>query len=533
MRESGVLAGGHDTAPPLKLNLKHELRTPLNHIIGYSEMLLEECREGAIEGSLQPLTRIHGSGIRLLALVEAYFAPPRPGASDPGPGPRLSPELELRVQEILAECAHLGSLDGGAARKASSTDLGRIAAAARRLEELASNLESIPAPRTEAPSSEETRHFAKSSPGSPGGSEVMGEGSSRATGVLLVVDDDDGNREMLQRRLVRLGHQVIMATNGIEALNQLRNRPIDLVLLDLQMPEMDGFEALVRIRSDPGLQDLPVIILSASSDIHRVARCIQMGAEDYLPKPFNPILLQTRIGTCLEKKRLRDREAAHLLQLREEQRRSDELLHAILPREVASELKATDRVRPTCIDGVAVLFTDIVGFTGWSGRQPADTVHRELQSLIEAFEDLATRHGLEKIKTIGDSFMATAGLLHPTPDAALAATRCALEMISVARRAGPGWAIRAGIHVGTVSAGVVGRLKYQYDVWGDTVNTAARMEQAAPAGSICVEASTWRTVEAACVGTCLGSIAVKGKGDLNLYAIHGLRVPELSLPQQT
>jgi class 3 adenylate cyclase len=502
----------------LKPNLKHELRTPLNHIIGYSEMLLEECKPGQDDACQASLQRIHDHGLRLLDLVDRCLASIHgtDSASNANPRPSLSPELETRVGQILMEVEEFRGAKDPSGAGAYAQDLARIALAADRLKILATTLTHGGQPKRPTPPTSQTRRFRKG----PGSTASHPEGVGPR---LLVVDDDEGNREMLTRRLVRLGYAVRSASNGLQALAELGSEPADLVLLDLQMPEMDGFEALLRIRANAQWATLAVIILSASSDIERVARCIELGAEDYLPKPFNPVLLQARIAACLERKLLRDREVTHLQQIQEEQRRSDALLHAILPREIATELKTTDRVRPTRFDHVAVLFTDIVGFTTWCGREPAERVHHELQSLVESFEQIAERHGLEKIKTIGDSFMATAGLLHPMADPALATVCCGLEMIEHVRGHHPAWQIRAGIHVGPVSAGVVGRMKYQYDVWGDTVNTAARMEQAAPAGTICVEALVWNGLASHCVGTALGPIPIKGKGSLDLFAIVALR----------
>ena len=195
----------------------------------------------------------------------------------------------------------------------------------------------------------------------------------------------------------------------------------------------------------------------------------------------------------------------------------------ILPGDVVVELQTTQRVKPRAVQDVAVLFTDLAGFTQWcSGRSPVE-VHDELQGLVEAFEEIALRHGLEKIKTIGDSFMATAGLLSPVPNPAVGAVACGLEMIRTAAAHGQGWRLRVGVHSGPVSAGVVGRHKYQYDVWGDTVNTASRMEQAAPPGHVCVEASTWTRISDHYSGTSLGEVRIKGKGEREIYRIDGLR----------
>jgi sigma-B regulation protein RsbU (phosphoserine phosphatase) len=149
------------------------------------------------------------------------------------------------------------------------------------------------------------------------------------TGKLLVVDDDEGNRVMLARRLARLGHTTTLATNGREALARLRTESFDLMLLDIQMPEMNGYEVLDVMKADPVLSQVPVIVLSASDETARVARCVEMGAEDYLPKPFDPILLRARIGACLEKKILRERERQAFEALKQSQKiLSDELAEA-------------------------------------------------------------------------------------------------------------------------------------------------------------------------------------------------------------
>ncbi|MGH8162835.1 MAG: adenylate/guanylate cyclase domain-containing protein, partial [Rhodanobacteraceae bacterium] len=342
---------------------------------------------------------------------------------------------------------------------------------------------------------------------------------STEPGILLVVDDNEENRDMLSRRLQRLGHQVTLAESGCQALDRIRSTAFDLVLLDIVMPGMDGFQVIEHLKSDPALRALPIIVLSASDDSASVVRCIQMGAEDHLRKPFDPVLLQARINACLEKKRFRDREETYLRQIQEEKQRTDDLLRIILPSDVAEELKATNGVVSRRFENVGVLFSDIVGFTAFSDRHLPEEIVTHLQSLVETFEQLATRHGLEKIKTIGDAFMATAGLRDPLENPAVNCVGCALEMISAAQAQSPHWQVRVGVHVGPVVAGVVGREKYQYDVWGDTVNTASRMEQSAVPGSVCVNAATLKLLNPSYHGHSQGIIQIKGKGAMELFRI--------------
>jgi sigma-B regulation protein RsbU (phosphoserine phosphatase) len=159
-------------------------------------------------------------------------------------------------------------------------------------------------------------------------SSILSQNTPRS-GNLLVVDDNEMNRDMLSRRLERLGHQVEVATNGRDALAMLETQNFDLVLLDIMMPEMNGYEVLEYLKADKTLRHIPVIMITAVDEIESVARCIELGAEDYLPKPFNPILLKARIGASLEKKWLRDRQEAYTRQLHlENRRKTDELEQA-------------------------------------------------------------------------------------------------------------------------------------------------------------------------------------------------------------
>src|SRR5690348_4715841 len=132
---------------------------------------------------------------------------------------------------------------------------------------------------------------------------------------LLVVDDNSMNRIMLSRYITKLGYRAMLVENGRQALDKLEGEPYDLVLLDVEMPEMDGYQVLERLKADPRLRDIPVIMISAVEEIESVVKCIELGAQDYLPKPFNPVLLRARLAACLERKRLRDQEVDYLQQV--------------------------------------------------------------------------------------------------------------------------------------------------------------------------------------------------------------------------
>ncbi len=340
---------------------------------------------------------------------------------------------------------------------------------------------------------------------------------SDAPAAILVVDDNEDNRYTLTRRLRRQGFDDLTeAASGREALEQIARRPFDLVLLDVMMPEMNGYQVLEHLKADEKLRHIPVIMISALSELDSVVRCIELGAEDYLPKPFNSVLLHARIGASLERKRLHDREHAHLAEIDRQRRRADDLLHAMLPLPAVDELKANDRIEPRRFDDVAVLFVDVVGFTSYCDRNPPEVVVAHLHHLAGTFEDITSAHGLEKIKTVGDAFMATGNLLERHADPVMASLCAAFALAEAAGGTPAGWQLRSGIHIGPVVAGVVGSRKFSFDIWGDTVNLAARLSSFGSDPAVHLSAGAWAHVAGRANGNSLGEVDVKGKGSVEI-----------------
>jgi adenylate cyclase len=499
-------------------DLEHELRTPLNHIIGYCEMLMEQAQDDdGLNNFIPDLNRIHSAGERLLAIVDDLCNPVAHRKIDEA---SMHHQVRTPLNQIIGYAEMLQEQAKELEHDSFASDLQKVHTAGRHLLDLiVKNFVSIQVNSdvvgNSLAMSKPHQAFARDSTAT----QDKLTGAAVGTASLLVVDDNELNRDMLKRRLERLGYKVSCAENGVEALGLLRTEAFDLVLLDIIMPIMDGFEVLEQLKTEPLLRDIPVIVLSASDQLDHVVKCIKKGAQDYLSKPFSPVLLQARIGSCLERKRLRDQETRYLRQIEEEKRRSDQLLHVILPRDIAAELKTTDTVRPRRFEKVGILFCDIVDFTAYSARRGPEEILSHLQMLVEAFEQLCLKHDLEKIKTIGDSFMATAGLMTRVDDPALNCVRCGLDMVAAAQGLPANWQVRVGIHVGPVIAGIVGHRKYQYDVWGDTVNTASRVEQAACVGSVCVNKDTWNLVAERCCGRSLGRIELKGKGEQEVFVV--------------
>ncbi len=342
---------------------------------------------------------------------------------------------------------------------------------------------------------------------------------------MLLVDDSAESRDILGTLLAALGHQVATASGGEEGLAKVAAEPFDLIILDIMMPGMDGYEVLTRLKQNPETQHVPVLVLSGYTEIDSVARCIQLGAEDYLSKPLNGVLLQARLGACLEKKRLRDHEREMFRQLSEEKLHSDKLLLNILPRAIADRLRAGEQVIVDSFAEVTVLFADIVGFSQLAARLSPTELVRTLNTVFSRFDSLAARFGLEKIKTIGDAYMAVGGLPERCADHAERAAGMALamqdELIQFSQETKFDLSIRVGLHSGPVVAGVIGTHKFSYDLWGDTVNIASRMESHGHPSAIQVTADTERRLRDKYLFVTRGRIPVKGQGDLMTYLLVG------------
>ncbi|HKM74292.1 MAG TPA: adenylate/guanylate cyclase domain-containing protein, partial [Stellaceae bacterium] len=337
---------------------------------------------------------------------------------------------------------------------------------------------------------------------------------------ILVVDDNAANRDLLARRLVREGYRVSAAESGASALALTAAEGFDLVLLDLMMPGMSGFEVLCRLKAEAGTQHIPVIMISALDELDSTVRCIEAGAEDYLPKPFNPVLLRARIGACLEKKRLLD-------ELRAEKEHSEALLLNILPRTIVERMRRGETVIADRIAAATILFADVVDFTSLAARfSPEETVAL-LGDIFSRFDGLTARHGLEKIKTTGDGYMVAGGLPEERTDHAAAVAEMALAMLdavaTAGRAVGEPLKLRIGLNSGALIAGVLGTHKFVYDVWGDTVNTAKRMESYGLPGRVHVSAATRQALGDAFRFEPRGALKVKGKGSMETYFLYPAR----------
>jgi class 3 adenylate cyclase len=488
--------------------LRHELLNEVNHIVGYAELLLEE-------GGDARLTDVVVAGKQVMNAVQRILG----GA----PGEEYDPaELQAALQVPLGDVVRLAGVIPPGDDPDADRFLRQISAAARRAGELVGAAADAVRP-------------------APGGDPVeptADAGGDRA--LVLVVDDDEANREVLARRLGRLGYGVRQAENGRVALEMMRTEPVDLVLLDLNMPEMDGYQVLEARHDDPVLRDIPTIMISASADIDSVVRCIQMGAEDHLGKPFDPVLLEARVGACLEKKRLRDQERLwHETLERRVAEQVDELdrmarLRRFLSPQLADLLitKGDDTVLETHRRDIAVLFVDLSGFTAFSeSSEPEDVMgvlsefHAELGRLVREYE-----------ATVG--FFAGDGLMVfwndplPCPDPPERAVGMAVALRERLGVLAAEWCKRGhdlGFAVGVASGyATIGEIgfegRYDYGVIGSVVNLAARLCDRAERDQILISARAKQAVEHIVDVEEVGAVPLKGfRAPVAAFNVVGLR----------
>lgn len=535
--------------------LRHELLNQVNHIMGYAELILEDVADAG-PGPADPalaagLGDVRAAGKEVLAVVTALLDP----SGDGFDAAALTAALEDPLERVLTRA---GELAGVVPAEAVDT-LGRIASAASRARALAGGA-APPAmsvrPEEQLPDEEAEDGLAMRNGrlDRPDQLEVSAGPPGENRGLVLVVDDDAANRDVLARRLGRLGYAVCEAENGRRALELMAARPVDLVLLDLNMPDVDGYAVLQARHADAQLRDIPTIMISASADMTSVVRCIEMGAEDHLGKPFDPVLLEARVGACLEKKRLRDQERALLATV---SRQAEALAewNTTLEARVAEQIEElgrmarlrrflspqlADLVVSTGDEGVlgthrrdiAVLFVDLSGFTAFSETsEPEDVMavlrefHEELGRLVAEFEATVGFFA-------GDGMMVFFNDPLPCAEPADRAVRMAVAMrerlgglASQWRKRGHDLGFAIGVAYGYATLGEMGfEGRFEYGVIGSVVNLAARLCDRAEPGQILISPRAKAAVEEAADLEEVGEVALKGfHAPVRAFNVVGLR----------
>jgi CheY-like chemotaxis protein len=502
------------TPPPARLSrraweayLRQELTAPAAALAEYARELAQQA-DAAGPDLAARAGRIRDRADHLRAAIQTLTdAGAEPAGPDPEHDRAVRHDLRAAAAYVVSACEDIAEDDAPAAAPLKPT-VARTLAAARTviasIEAVVRNRQHADPPSQLA--SDIRRMLAELGKAAVGRRPIVGR--------VLVVDDNEYGRDLIARMLAQQGHTVEAAGGGAEALARLADPaapPVDLLLVDVMMPGMTGPELLGKLKTDARLWHLPVIMVSALGDEAGVLACIAAGAEDYLTRPVQPELLRARIAGCLEKKRLRDREAEY-------QARIDGLVRAIFPPAVVKEWEEHGAIRPRLHPRVGVLFLDVVGFTAVCERlrDTPDRVIALLQTQVEKFEATAARHGVQKIKTIGDAFLGVAGLPDPDPNPALTLLKCGLDLIADTAGHPAGWQVRVGIDVGPVVSGVLGKAQFGFDVWGHTVNAAARIEGSGRPGRVTLSDDAWQMLGGAAVGE-ERQIVARGIGVLTVW----------------
>ena len=336
---------------------------------------------------------------------------------------------------------------------------------------------------------------------------------------ILIVDDEPLNVDYLEQELEDLNYETVSAANGQEALEMVRASAPDLILLDIMMPIMDGFSVLEQLKANPATRDIPVIIISANNDLQSVVRGIKMGAEDYLPKPFEPVLLHARIAAGFEKKSLRDQQR--------------KLLHTFASKEVAELLMADGFSLGGKRISASIMFADIRSFTSIAENQePSESIDL-LNHYFSLMFDAITNNGGTVNQVVGDGLMAVFGAPIFFEDHSERAVRAALQMLEQLKvfnhnQAAHGKTqirIGIGIATGQMVAGYTGtQTRAIYTCIGDTVNVASRIEEYTKEAlhPILIDNYTRQNLPADILVEDLGKIVFKGKNQaINVFAVMG------------
>jgi len=336
---------------------------------------------------------------------------------------------------------------------------------------------------------------------------------------VLLVDDTKANIDVLVETL-RKDYKLSIATDGERALRSVEKALPDIILLDIMMPGIDGYEVCRRLKASTQTREIPIIFLSALNEVKDKTTGFEVGAADYVTKPFEAAEVKARVQAHLQLKLLRDQERIYLQQIEDEKMRSEQLLLNILPKSIAERLKDGETTIADSFSNVSVLFADLAGFTRLSTQVPPDEIVALLNRIFSAFDDLAEQYGLEKIKTIGDCYMAAAGLPVPREDHAVTTAHMALDMLHIINNSRFGnlqLTLRIGINSGPVVAGIIGNKKFIYDLWGDAVNTANRMESHGLPNQIQVSETTYELLKEKFLLEPRGEIDVSGKGLMKTF----------------
>ena len=525
-------ASEHQYHQVILRNIKHDLINPINAMIGYSELILDTLDEAGDRALERDIQSIYRSSTAILTTIQELFSD-KTKTGDDIDSVILNEDLHYSIRTPLSSIIGMSELILEDTATVADLDLqdiqdsvSKINQAGKRLLRLINDLSKYSdLSNGDLMESYYTDLYLKES--SIRNFQFNTEVKIPAKiGTILIVDDELANLDIIDKILQQSNHKTFTAKSGVEALKILEKElaKIDLILLDLIMPEVNGMDLLKKLKDNNNTYHIPVIMLSALDEIDTIVECISMGADDFLIKPVNRILLNARLNNALEKKYFHDKEIKYQKQIKIEQEKSDKLLLNILPESIAKRLKNGESLIADDFEDSTVLFADLAGFTKLSSTISATDVVMQLNSIFSLFDGLLIKYSLEKIKTIGDCYMLVGGLPKPDKNHADSVARMALEMLETIKqintKTDQSLKVRIGISSGPVAAGVIGKEKFIYDLWGDTVNVASRMETFGSNSKIHVSSNTYLQLKDYYSFTKRDKINIPGKGTMQTYFLN-------------
>ena len=515
--------------------IRHNLKTHLNIVCGFSELLLEELEdiaEGSNDEGLEALASINQSGDSIVQYIDQMFAAHNFSLED------VFSQLNVQAQ-AFRDCTNefVSQINERLAWCEANTpeaffaefeeDFRKIERATLALQDNVTSLQSGSIDSVDSLvehrvlSRDDVNLVGKFSESLEETPDVL---ETKYPSNILVVDDNPANTEYLRRKLLAAKHSVLVANSGHEAEAILQDdKPVDLVLLDILMPDLSGYDILGRNRDLLQSKNIPVIVVSSLDEQETVYRCLESGAQDFITKPVNFMILAARINSALERKYLLDREEDHLRRIESEKQKNEELLLNILPQPIAQRMKANEYLIADSVSDCSILFGDIVGFTPLSQALGPIKIVDMLNQIFSTFDDFCEELGVEKIKTIGDNYMVACGVPTPDPQHAVKAVTMGERMLrfveALPDMQGHRIAMRIGVHSGPAVAGVIGKKKFVYDLWGDAVNTAGRMETYGLPNCLHMSDATAELVRDHFELEARGSLDIKGIGDMQTHLL--------------
>jgi CheY-like chemotaxis protein/signal transduction histidine kinase len=469
-------------------HMRHELRTPINGIIGYSEMLLEDEEDDAFTSDLE---RIRTGGRTLLGLIDDVLGGNGTGAEDrdlESYAEQIRVDLRTPVTSVAGYAEMLLETAQEDGREDLIPDLERIHSSAHRLLDLSGDIVGLATTgdaggsASGAVATELTRSVLTKIRPSRG--DAVGD----AEGTILVVDDNVMNRELLSRQLARQGYIVLTAEDGLEALETLESQRVDMILLDVIMPKMDGVDTLKKLKTSEKLREIPVLMLSSLDEVDGALRCIELGAEDYLSKPVRPEVLEVRMAANLELSQMRERERAFEARLAADDRFIEDLLLSAFPEAVAERVRAGETEVADVIQEATILHCHLRGLASPASTEDFRRSLADLREFSATVEALMARHGIETCIWRVDGFVAVAGSPTPVDDHVERAAALSQDLLKESHRfrdpTGDTLRMGLGLHSGRVVTAALGAERLRYEVWGDGVKTAEGVARVAADGGL-------------------------------------------------